>query len=55
MKLLKALPFPGGRFVLHTAESTSWETEYHFEHAHRSWSGGGGWNLGPALTSFLEV
>lgn len=55
VKLLKALSFPGRQFVLHTAESTSWETEYHLERAPRSWGGGGGWKSGPALTSFLEA
>lgn len=55
VKLLKALPFPGRQFVLHTAESTSRETEYHLERAPRSWGGGGGWKSGPALTSFLEA
>lgn len=42
VKLLKALPFPGRQFVLHAAESTSWETEHHLERAPRSWGGGGG-------------
>lgn len=55
VKLLKALPFPGRQFVLHAAESTSCETEYHLERAPRSWGGGGGWKSGPALTSFLEA